>query len=290
MTLGAGLHPHDVAVILSELEGVQYRYVAALRGGESGAHQFLGPSGSPVVIKWDSTPKGREQRARGVLTSERLRTESHWPVPRIETLTINDTLFVLQEFMSGEPPERIDHGLVDELFELHSRRLTLCEKELSTDWAEHLIETLTVGGTGYCLHSSFRDHNDRTRTLIDRIEVFGETLRSRDFLQGDLIHWDLHPGNLLVDSGSLRAVVDTDFAQIGDAKCDLALLALTSWNLECSSSVRSRLFAELGPLDDLKTQAYLAHCFVRLIDWPLRRESWKEVEFWLDQANELLSV
>ena len=107
----------------------------------------------------------------------------------------------------------------------------------------------------------------------------------------DVVHWDLHPGNLLVDASGLSAVVDTDFAIVGDAAFDLVMLALTSLPLTCESGVRSRLFAEaFDQLDELRAQAYLGHLFVRLIDWPIRRNSPAEVEFWLARADELLTI
>ena len=86
-------------------------------------------------------------------------------------------------------------------------------------------------------------------------------------------------------------MVDTDFAMVGDAAFDLVMLALTSLPLTCESGVRSRLFAEaFDQLDDLRAQAYLGHLFVRLIDWPIRRNSPAEVEFWLARADELLTI
>ena len=59
----------------------------------------------------------------------------------------------------------------------------------------------------------------------------------------DIVHWDLHSGNLLISNGSLAAVVDTDFAVVGDASFDLVTLALTSLTIPCEPGVRTRLFA-----------------------------------------------
>jgi aminoglycoside phosphotransferase (APT) family kinase protein len=155
----------------------------------------------------------------------------------------------------------------------------------------NLITTLTVGGNGYCRHESFRSYDRRTRLLIERIELFGDTLRNEDFVAHDVVHWDLHPGNLLVDANGLSAIVDTDFAIVGDAAFDLVMLALTSSALTCEHGVGPRLFAEaFNGLDEVRTQAYLAHLFVRLIDWPIRRNSPVEVDFWLEKAGELLVI
>jgi aminoglycoside phosphotransferase (APT) family kinase protein len=154
-----------------------------------------------------------------------------------------------------------------------------------------LIATLTVGGEGYCLHSSLRDYDGRTRTLVERIEEFGGTIDGEKLSGHDIVHWDLHPGNLLVHEGSLAAVVDTDFAVVGDASFDLVMLAMTSLTLPCEPGVRTRLFASaFDNLDGLRAQAYLAHLLIRFIDWPVRRGQPDEVEFWLARADELLTI
>lgn len=85
--------------------------------------------------------------------------------------------------------------------------------------------------------------------------------------------------------------MDTDSAIVGDAAFDLVMLALTSLLLTCELGVRSRLFAgAFDQLDEVRAQAYLGHLFVRLIDWPIRRNSPGEVEFWLARADELLTI
>ena len=204
---------------------------------------------------------------------------------------VDDVRFVIQEFMPGVPLERVDHQLVDRLLDLHARRLGLARAGDPDHWASTLIETLTVGGEGYCLHSSLRDFDGRTRSLVERVEAFGSAIDEADLTGRDIVHGDLHSGNLLVTDGSLAAVVDTDFSAVGDAGFDLVTLALTSLTLPCEPGVRTRLFSSaFDNLDDLRAQAYLAHLFLRVIDWPIRRHQVDEVEFWLARADELLTI
>jgi hypothetical protein len=286
-----GMDAATAAFILSEATGKHFRLVGQLRGGETGAHQFIGPDDQPIVVKWDTTSDGRAFRGEAVALSERLRRQAGWPVPTESVIDAERARFVIQEFMPGVPPTTIDQRLVDQLLDLHARRLGLAEPQDPIPWPMNLITTLTVGGTGYCLHESFRRHDTRTRSLIDRIEAFGTSLHPEDFVGHDVVHWDFHPGNLLVDENGLSAVVDTDFAIVGDAAFDLVMLALTSLHFSCEPGVRSRLFAEaFDQLDELRAQSYLAHLFVRLIDWPIRRKSAAEVDFWLARADELLTI
>ena len=282
----------DAARLLSEATGTDYEVVGRLHGGESGAYEFRGPQGRPFVVKWDAHPVSRQLRGEAVVLSERLRTQAAWPVPAQSVLDVNDVRFVIQEFMPGVPCEQLDHRLVDQVLDLHERRLGLARPGDPVHWPTDLIATLTVGGEGYCLHSSLRDFDRRTRSLVERIEAFGysidpEELRPRG---RDIVHWDLHAGNLLVGNGSLAAVIDTDFAVVGDAQFDLVTLAVSSVALPCARGVRARLFAAgAADLDDRPTQAYLAHLILRVIDWPIRRGRLDEVERWLREARELLT-
>ena len=287
----SAISPEAAASLLAHETGKPYQLIRRLSGGETGAHEFLGGDGRPVVVKWDSRPGSRQLRGEAVVLSERLRTVANWPVPTQSVVDTADVRFVIQEFMPGSPPEHFDHQLVDRLLDLHSRRLGLARPDDPVHWPTALIETLTVGGEGYCLHSSLRNFDGRTRSLVDRVEAFGSTIGESDLIGRDIVHWDLHSGNLLISDGSLAAVVDTDFAVVGDASFDLVTLALTSLTIPCEPGVRTRLFASaFDGLDELKTQAYLAHLLIRIIDWPIRRRQFDEVEFWLARADELLKI
>jgi thiamine kinase-like enzyme len=287
----SAISPEAAASLLAHETGKPFQLIGRLTGGETGAHKFLGGDGRPVVVKWDSRPGSRQLREEAVVLSERLRTVAGWPVPAQSVVETEEVIFVIQEFMPGSPPGHFDHRLVDRLLELHSRRLGLAQANDPVHWPTALIETLTVGGEGYCLHSSLRNFDGRTRSLVDRVEAFGSTIDESDLIGRDIVHWDLHGGNLLVADGSLAAVVDTDFAVVGDAGFDLVTLALSSLTLPCDAGVRSRLFSSaFDGLDDLRAQSYLAHLLVRIIDWPIRRRQIDEVEFWLARADELLKI
>lgn len=285
-----GMSVAQAVDLLAATTGDAYELVGQLRGGETGAHMVKDPMGRRLVVKWDAGPTS-DARRHGVVLSERLRVDGGWPVPRQRTVVVEDCLFVLQEFMPGAPVEIVTHGLVDRLLDLHARRIGLARSSDPSRWPARLIETLTVGGEGYCRHESLRGHDGRTETLVTAIEAFGRGLAPDDLTAGDVVHWDLHPGNLLHEQGTLSAVVDTDFAQVGDAAFDLVTLALASLALSCDDGVRSRLFA--AAFDDLsavRRRAYLGHLFIRFLDWPIRRGRDEEVEFWLGHAGPMLDL
>jgi hypothetical protein len=277
--------------LLSRTSGQSYRLVGRLSGGETGAHEVLGPAGDRLVVKWDTAEPSQTARLEAVVLSERLRAEAGWPVPRQETIARRGRLFVVQNFMPGSPIEVLSRHLLDEILELHRRRIGLARDGDRSHWPEALIATLTTGGDGYCRHDSLRSHDDRTARLVTRIEKFGRQLEPDDLDGSDVVHWDLHPGNMLEDAGNLSAVVDTDFVVVGDAAFDLVTLALTSLTLPSDRGVRSRLFAAaFEGLGEPQTRAYLSHLFIRFLDWSIRKGRVDEIDFWLRQANQMLRL
>jgi hypothetical protein len=272
--------------LLQETSGDSYELVGRLSGGETGAHEVRRAfDGERMVLKWETDPESQTLRRVGVELTERLRIEAGWPVPRQRTVETPGCLLVLQSFMAGDPIHNLTSGLVDELLQLHGRGLGLGEEGAGERWAERLIRTLVEGGRNYCLHESLRSYDARTAALMEEIEAFGVRVNPDDFRASDIMHWDLHLGNLLASDDRLSAVIDTDFCAIGDAAFDLVSLALSSTTVTCASDVRRDLFHRaLHPLAPVRRTAYLGHLFIRMLDWPIRRGSDDEVEHWLAQV------
>ena len=90
------------------------------------------------------------------------------------------------------------------------------------------IEILTKGGRGYCLHEPLHNYDHRTRRIALRIEEIGRSLEPLQLQGADIVHADIHPGNMLQIDGRLSAIVDLDYARCGDASFDLVFLAVSS--------------------------------------------------------------
>ncbi len=273
--------------LLQETTGDAYELVGRLSGGETGAYEVrCRADGLRQVLKWETQYESQLLRRDGVELAECLRTEAGWPVPPQRVVEVPGCLFVLQDFMAGEPVHTITSELVDEVLDLHGRRLGLGAGRSGKPWAERLIRTLVVGGRGYCRHESLRRYDARTAALVQEIEEIGRQVGPDDFSGNDIVHWDLHPGNLLTQDGALSAVIDNDFCVVGDAAFDLVMLALGSGAVHCAPGVRRNLFdVALDPLPPVRRRAYLGHLFIRLLDWPIRRGSADEVEYWLSQVT-----
>jgi hypothetical protein len=281
----------DAVDLLSSLTGDVYTLVGSLTGGETGATEIAGPDDRRYVLKWEDDADRRRAREEGVVLAERLRVHAGWPAPRQWTVADSSWLLVWQELLPGAVVTRYTHAMVDELLALHHRRLGLAASSDVDGWPEHLVETLVVGSDTYCIHQSLRDFDDRSRKIVERIEEIGRSADPARFGGGDVVHGDLHAGNLLQVDGELSAVIDLDFTRVGDATFDLTSLALNSLELDVEPGVRTRLFdAGVHSLELDRRLPYVAHILLKCLDWPIRKGRLDEVELWLTHADGLLDL
>lgn len=275
-------------VLLSECVGTAHEVVGPLAGGETGATEIRRADGERYVLKWSQDPNDQRSRREGARLAERLRVEAGWPSPVQELFDLDDALLIVQQFMPGTDVELISHALVDQVVELHRSRTALAPEPASS-WGSDMVELLVEGGRGYCLHEPLRNHDARTRRVIERIEEIGRSSHPDELDGRDVVHADLHAGNILQRDGRLTAVVDMDYTRVGDAAFDLATLAVSSLGVGVEPGVRERLVElALDTLSDARRRVYVANLVLRNLDWSIRKQRGEELEFWLAQTEWLL--
>lgn len=287
---GAALDAAAATALLSAAGPTSYTLVGPLAGGETGATQIRRADGTPFVLKWEEDVDNQQRRRQGAHLAMRLRTEAGWPSPAQVLRDIDGTLVIVQDFLPGGNVEHLSHALVDRIFQLHHARLGLdAVDDDNGEWGTYLLRMLTVGGNGYCLHEPLRTFDARTRSVIEQFEEIGHSTDPSDLAGHDIIHFDLHPGNLLQVDGRLTAVVDMDYTRIGDATFDLTTLAIASLGVTADPGVRTRLFDEgVEALPHPKRDVYVANLLLRNLDWSIRKSRLDEIEFWLAETERLL--
>jgi Phosphotransferase enzyme family len=279
----------EAAARFSLAIGMPVLVLGPLSGGETGATAIQLGNGIKRVLKWEVDRENQSARRDGAVLAERLRTQVFWPVPEQEVMEQDEVLFVSQEFMAGEVVDKMTHGLVEDILVLHERRLGLASATEAASWGRSQIEILTFGGRGYCLHKPLHDFDERTRRVVRRIEGIGRFLEPEQLAGNDIVHADLHPGNMLQSSGRLASIIDLDYARAGDAAFDLVFLAVSSLGLPAEPGVRRRLFETLAAkVEAPRRLAYSANLLLRMLDWPIRKARTQEIEFWLSHADRLL--
>jgi len=282
--------PAEITARLARHLGIDHRFVGRLEGGETGAFEIVGPDG-PRVLKASAHPGAWDGRRLGFVLNERLRLDAGWPVPRQELVHLDDgapNQVILQELLPGRPVVELTHAIVDRLLELHERRLGLRRTSDERTWPDELRRTLTEGGSGYCLHEPLRTHSPATRRLVERIEEIGRSIPTSGWPGDDIVHWDLHAGNVLQVDGVVTAIIDTEYAVIGDAGFDLVTLALSSLDHEAEAGVRARLWASADTVAEPQHTAYVAHLLLRIIDWSIRNHGATDLDRWLAEAARVL--
>jgi hypothetical protein len=280
------------AAVVERLWGVGHdlTLVSRLTGGETGAFEVRGRGGERLVLKWSTEPDVFVERAEAVALTERLRTDAGWPVPRQEVVELPGLQVTLQELLPGEMVTVLTHPLADQLLVLHERRKGLAWPEDRRHFGDELVTTLTVGGRGYCRHDTLRAFDDRTRRLDDRIVEIGGSFEPDDFPSHAIVHWDLHNENVLALDGRVTAIVDSEYALVGDAGFDLVTLALcTLGSPSGPGSVSAHLWSRVaGEVDGRLAPAYVAHILLRAVDWEIRNHEAAELDLWLAEAERRL--
>jgi aminoglycoside phosphotransferase (APT) family kinase protein len=138
---------------------------------------------------------------------------------------------------------------------------------------------LVDDGPGFCLHGTLRSYSPRAALLLERIEARGA---EQDATSGrDLVHYDFHLGNVLVDpdnTNHVTAIVDWNGVRAGDVALDLVLLR---FDLE-------RRAPELAPLVGVHDVSLCAHAALRLVDWAIRHAP-DQVDLWLTVGERYLT-
>lgn len=276
------------------LIGARFDLLGVLPGGR--ALEIADEAGATFVLKWDEHEASKRRRRVAIDVARRLGSEAGWPVPIFDLVEDETWLYVRQSLMRGAEPTHVTPSLVDQLSGLIDATAGLGSAlSAISDWPFRLVDTLVadpIDPTDYCSHEPLRMHSPAGRQLIEQIEQIGAGL-SPDHLEpaNDVMHWDLHPGNVLVADGEITAVIDLDNAGPGPRGFDLVTFALSSQVLPADPGARSDLFARArGSVSEELWFATNAHLTLRFANWALRTGNDAVAQHWIADGNRRLGV
>ena len=274
---------------LNALPGIQLDFVGAARGGEVGAAFVRWPDGREGVLT-----RGPDDLAALARTEELLelaRTHAI-PCPRYDLVRDlpGEGVVVVQERLPGGPPRRIDDRLIAAMLAVNDRFAGLL---ISRPDVPPLDLYLTQSGPGFCLHESLERYDARTRRLLGWIREVGRH-PSAVMTGSDLVHADLHFGNVLVDdAGAITGIVDWGDAGRGDRRFGLVTLAFDlGWGMRFSPAYQqvtpagvAAVWARLDAMDAGILRAFWAHMSLRMVDWSIRHQTAESVDHYLAFAS-----
>ena len=275
---------------LNAATGHDLTLVGLLDGGQVGAAVIAWPDGHQSILTRSGDNPANLTRTQMIME---LAKDRGLPVPAYELITdVGDTVLLLQERLPGAPPRVVDDALISQLLKVVDGL-----DGILTDHADVPVPELhlTSSGPGFCLHESLERYDDRTRRLLGLIREIGRDPEAR--MSGDdLVHLDLHPGNLLVDNGRISGVIDWDGIGRGDRRFALVTLAFDlSWGVAADPAYAEiveglgeveRRVAEIEPA---RRRAYGAHMALRQVDWSIRHHGPAEIEHYLSYGARMTS-
>ncbi len=156
-------------------------------------------------------------------------------------------------------------------------------------WRTDIRTSVTEGREGYCEHAAMAAHSPATRALLDRVRRVAASTIDVDVPDGDIVHMDLSPYNILADphTGALTGVIDWEGSTRGDAAFDLVTHALYTYDFARRDAL---LDAARARTDPRALALYAAHMVLRQVDWSIRFHGEPEVQWFLDVGTALLDA
>ncbi len=268
-----------------EITGVRLITGSPLLEGESSAWRTRADDGSVFTLKlhWSAEHLGRFRNAEEVTSHLR---SSGYPAPRhVGSDRCRSGSWQLIEWVAAEPLQHPTHTILVQLLELINRQR--CAGRCSLKWTNELIDSVLDGKDGHCETASLLHYSVRSRELLDGIQQWALAARNSTSRSEDVVHFDFHPGNILVEHGDVRAVIDWDGTCSGDATFDLVTLLYYCYD---NPSLRTRILTEIQeqvPVELLRL--YMAHMILRQVDWSIRHHDAGTIDHYLTRSEHLVS-
>lgn len=275
--------PEMVLAELAAATGIRLVSEGWCRGGQIGACYVRWADGHLSVLT-AGPPGGLEASQRAAALTADARAAGV-PAPRYElVVALPRFTAVIQELLPGTVPTTVTRRTVASMVEVTRRCRGLLADRPDLPAPSLFLRT---DGPGFCLHGAMASYDPRTARLLAVIEEAGAGLP--ELLTGDdLVHFDLHPENVLVDvTGEVTGVVDWDGAARSDGALDLMTLR---FDLARRAPELGRCVGGLlrESVPEPVRLACWAHMSLRLVDWAIRELTAGDVEAWLGVATDLM--
>ena len=231
------------------------------------AHLAPGSLSRLLVLKWSPGAEDSQRMQRAKTVTDLLGNLGY-PAPRYQLIgEIPEGTYSMQSVLPGAPVRQISPTLLPRLLELNQLQVGRAVPG-QKDWHQEVLDTVLVGGEGYCFHASLQQHSQDTVDLLRALQTLVTTHLDEPHHTDDIVHGDFQYSNILVDGEQISGVVDWDGCGMGDCIFDVVTLLFYSYD---TVDVREQLWGYVLERASLPlVSIYLAHLILRQVDWSLR--------------------
>lgn len=275
-------------------EGLCLRLKERCEGGEQGAFLVSDAEGSAYVLKLTSVER-LAQLEQTMRVTACLRSLGY-PAPRYACVgTVEGRTYSLQEALPGKPLMNLtQQAQLQYLLSLNTLQQGLAQElDLTSHWPAPVVETVLVGGDGFCILDTLRLHSSASAELLTRCQELVRTYADAVASRNDIVHMDFHLHNILAIDNEIKGIIDWEGCFAGDATFDLATLLFYCYSNQVEygdngTFVRAlwNMVTEQAGIAALRV--YLAHMLVRQTEWSLRLHAREVGEHWLRVARIIL--
>lgn len=250
--------------------GTAFALDGKLPGGrQDGAYALAEPGGRRAVLKQQFAP-------RALPIIRRLRVIGY-PTPDVlyEGTASDGTTYLLQEFVPGVPMWTLTEAYLDQLLVLNDRQADLNPHPAANpleSWSGYVQEVVFVRSSVWVRVLS--SHSPATASLLNALQQVTGPYAGTVLSNTDVVHGDLHSGNIIVEHGQITGIIDLVYAGYGTRAIDLASLLHAMDSDDYAPAIRQRLRARLierfGPAVYAICMAYRA---VVTLEWAIRQGS-----------------
>ena len=268
-------HAHDA----------KYALVGRATSGESGAYLIAGRSGLKSILKFG---RGAEFKPQSAADVTHLLRGLGYPAPRYICVgTYDGERYAVQELMPGTllRDRELTPRILEQLIGIN--RMQRGQASAAGDvWMAELRRSVIAGLGDYCRIDAMQTHSARSAELLALLQRIVVENQNAFCATDDIVHWDFHSGNILVEGNRVTGVIDWDGLRAGDASFDLATLLFYLYpHREARDVLRDEALAHsnAGAI-----KVYLAHIIVRQLDWSIRSHAGETLQYFSQIADEVV--
>ncbi len=279
------MEPAELLQCINILHQTTFTFLEKYPDGEQGAFVVADHLSKRWVLKWAAGAENLQWMQGAKTVTDLLRNLSY-PAPYYLLIgKIPEGIYSIQSVLPGSPTRHLSPTLLPRLLELNNLQVGRAIPGRK-DWHQEVINTVLVGGDGYCLHASLRKHSPGTAELLQTLQTLVMAHQGEPHHTNDIVHGDFQHTNILIHDEQISGIVDWDGSFAGDCIFDIATLLFYSYDVV---EVREQLWKYVLERATLKLLSmYFAHLILRQVDWSLRYHDQTTSERYITRGQILL--